>query len=239
MSTIYIGTSGFSYKHWINVLYPEGMPQKQWFEQYCSVFDTVELNSTFYHLPNVSTFRSWYTRSPANFIITVKGSRFTTHQKKLAEPQESVSRFIDRAKELKDKLGIILYQLPPGFTIDMKKLEAFIACLPSEYRYAIEFRNETWFVPEVYELLQSRNIAFCIYDMPGKTCPLEITNDFIYLRFHGYQQQYGGNYPDDVLNEWADWIKGWQAEGRDVFAYFNNDFEGYAVRNALRLRELV
>ena len=108
MSTIHIGTSGFSYKHWINVLYPEGMPQRQWFEQYCTVFDTVEINSTFYHLPDVSTFHSWHTRSPADFIITVKGSRFTTHQKKLAEPRESVTRFIHRAKELKDKLGIIL-----------------------------------------------------------------------------------------------------------------------------------
>ena len=239
-SRVRIGTSGWHYKHWLGVFYPEGTRASEMFQYYARYFDTVEINNSFYRLPTATTFDNWRESSPANFCYAVKGSRFITHMKKLKDPQTSSAKFFLVAERLGPKLGPILFQLPPRWKVNTERLEEFLRTLPREHQYALEIRDETWLVPEVYKLLRKFHVAFCIHDFADMKVPKEITADFTYIRFHGpTSAKYWGSYADKELRGWADRIKQWRRDLSAVYAYFNNDPEGAAIRNALTLKEFV
>jgi uncharacterized protein YecE (DUF72 family) len=239
MTNIHIGTSGWNYKHWLGPFYPDRFPAKDMLQFYCRHFDTVELNNSFYHLPTPKSFRTWRETVPEDFVFAVKGSRFITHMKKLKAPKTSTRKFFARVKYLENKLGPILFQLPPHWTINIKRLSVFLERLPEEYRYAFEFREQSWFTDEVYELLKKHNAALCLYHMSGYDSPAELTSDFVYLRFHGAESTYGGSYSESQLKMWATRIKTWRDHEKEVFVYFNNDPAAHAVYNAKSLRELL
>jgi len=180
-----IGTSGWHYKHWLGLFYPAKLVAKEMFRFYALHFNTVELNNTFYRLPGLETFESWRDNSPDGFLFAVKASRFITHMKKLKDPESSTLKFFDGVERLADKLGPILIQLPPRWRVDTERLREFLEVLPKEHRYAIEIRDESWLVKEVYYVLREFNAAFCIHDLGHMQTPLEITADFTYIRFHG------------------------------------------------------
>ncbi len=237
---IYIGTSGYNYNHWRGVFYPKDLPSYKWLEHYTKFFKTVELNVTFYRLPQESAFKSWYRRTPKDFIFVLKGSRFITHVKKLRGVSEAAKLFFDRANLLKEKVGLILWQLPPSWKKNIGRLESFLKNI-SRYklRQAFEFRHESWFCEEVYKLLKKYNIALCLADSPYYPKIEKITADFVYLRFHGGKILYGSRYGKKEMQEWAQKIKKWTKRGLDVYAYFNNDAFGYAVENARELKQLL
>ncbi len=239
MSDIRIGTSGWNYKHWLGPFYPEKFPAARMLEFYAQHFDTVEINATHYHLPSFKSFDIWRETVPPDFVFAVKASRFTTHMKKLKAPQASTEKFFVRVEKLREKLGPILFQLPPRWKVNLDRLEEFLAAMPKQYRYTFEFRDESWFNDEVYKLLRRYNVALCIYQMAGWDSPIEITADFVYVRMHGTESQYGGSYSDTALKEWARRIRVWEKDSKDVYVYFNNDPEAHAVRNAATLRRLL
>lgn len=237
---VHIGTSGWHYKHWEGVFYPENLPTKQQFSFYARHFKTVELNNPFYRLPSDSTFLAWRENSPQHFLYAVKASRFITHMKKLKEPTSSTAKFFHGAELLAEKLGPILFQLPPRWERNVQRLGEFLEALPRKHQYVFEFRDESWLVKEVYDLLRRHNAAFCIHDLASMQIPLEITADFTYLRFHGPgEAKYSGSYPRESLREWASRIRNWRKDLSSVYAYFNNDVGGHANRNALTLIELI
>jgi uncharacterized protein YecE (DUF72 family) len=180
-----IGTSGWHYKHWLGVFYPTGTRPSEMFQFYARHFDTVEINNSFYRLPTATTFDNWRESSPRNFCYAVKASRFITHMKKLKDPQSSSAKFFLVADRLDDKLGPILFQLPPRWKVNVERLDEFLRTLPREHQYAVEVRDESWLITEVYELLRQHNVAFCIHDFADMKVPKSITADFTYLRFHG------------------------------------------------------
>ncbi|HEX2268859.1 MAG TPA: DUF72 domain-containing protein [Pyrinomonadaceae bacterium] len=241
MSKVHIGTSGWHYKHWLGgVFYPEGMRASEMFDFYARYFDTVEINNSFYRLPTATTFDNWREASPRNFCFAVKASRFITHMKKLKDPEGSSEKFFLVADRLGKKLGPILFQLPPRWKLNVERFDEFLRALPGEHRYVFEFRDETWFVPEVYKLLRRHKAAFCIHDFADMKVPQEITAKFTYIRFHGpTSAKYFGSYSDRELRTWANRIKQWRSELSSVYVYFNNDPEGAAIRNALTLKEMV
>jgi uncharacterized protein YecE (DUF72 family) len=236
---IRIGCSGWQYRHWRGNFYPDDLPQKRWLEHYARVFDTVEINNSFYRLPEEATFASWAARVPAPFTFAVKASRFLTHMKKLKDPEEPVQRFFSRARALGPHLGPVLYQLPPGFKLDRARLEHFLQVIPRGPRHVVEFRDPTWYVDDVYALLGRHGVALCLHDMPGSATERVRVGRFVYVRFHGAQGRYDGSYPDDRLARWAGWLEEQAAAGADVYAYFNNDMGGHAPRNALTLRRML
>ena len=238
---IHIGTSGWHYKHWLNgVFYPAGTTGSQMFEFYARHFNTVEINNSFYRLPAATTFDNWRESSPRNFVYAVKASRFITHMKKLKDPARSSEKFFLAAEHLHKKLGPILFQLPPRWNLNVERLAEFLEALPREHRYAFEFRDESWLVPEVFQLLRKYNAAFCMHDFEDMKVPQEITADFTYIRFHGPgSAKYWGSYSKAELRKWARRIERWRRELSAVYVYFNNDPEGAAVKNALTLKELV
>lgn len=235
---IYIGTSGWHYKHWLGTFYPEGTKPAGQLPYYLKYFNTVEINNTFYRLPTKEIFINWKNAVPEDFLFIVKASRFITHMKKLKDPVESIEAFMDNVAELKEKLGPILFQLPPGWEINIERLADFLKKLPTQFRYVFEFRNQTWYTEEVYALLRKYNCAFCIYELAGHLSPVITTANFVYLRLHGPGNKYQGSYSDEILNQWAAYCRKWSA-GKDVFVYFDNDEAGYAAFNAIRLKELL
>lgn len=239
----FIGCSGFSYAHWRGNFYPETLAQGKWLEYYAEKFNTVELNVTFYRLPEPSTFMSWQERTPKGFIFVVKGSKLITHLKELKEVEEPLGQLVDRAKILKNKLGMFLWQLKPSHKLDVERLEDFTELLkkkaPGSW-HAFEFRNSTWFTDSVYTLLKRQKMTFCFADWP--TDFPEPSDDFpyIYLRRHGPAgQAYRGCYTKEQLSTLAQKIKGWLIQGKDVYVYFNNDIGGYAPQNALQLKQML
>jgi uncharacterized protein YecE (DUF72 family) len=236
---IHIGTSGWHYKHWKGTFYPEDAKEKDQFKEYLKSFSTVELNNSFYKLPPPETFETWRKSTPARFIFAVKANRFLTHNKKLIVDKNSIKRFFHSVDRLEKKLGPILFQLPPKWRINAERLETFIEALPEGYRYTFEFREHSWYDQEVYRILRDNNCAFCIYELEYHMSPMEITADFIYIRLHGPGNKYQGSYSDKTLKDWATHCKEWQKKGLDVYIYFDNDQEGYAAFNAVRLAELV
>lgn len=230
-----VGTSGWSYRHWRKVFYPEQLPQRQWLSHYAAEFDTVEVNTTFYHLPRESTMESWRERAPDGFIYALKAGRFITHTQELKNAQEAVEEFIRRARLLREHLGPILYQLPPRFKQDLGRLEDFLQLLPLDLISVFEFRDESWCREDTFELLANYDACFCSHDMPGLYTPRRGTGPAAYVRFHGPARRYAGAYSEDTLEEWAEWMAiQWEA-GRSVYAYFNNDIGGHAVRDAKKL----
>jgi uncharacterized protein YecE (DUF72 family) len=236
---IEIGTSGWNYKHWIGNFYPENIKQNNFLKYYSENFCTVEINNTFYKLPEEKNIENWINTTPDDFIFAVKASRYITHINRLKNPQESTALFLSRMKIFKDKLGPILFQFPPNFLFDQEKLKNFISCLPDNYKYAFEFRNFSWFNDSTYGLLKDNNIAFCIYYMGSTQSPEEITSDFVYIRFHGSNTLGSGGYSAEIIHEFSQKISSYQKQGKDVFCYFNNDEAGYAIKNAFKLREFL
>jgi uncharacterized protein YecE (DUF72 family) len=237
---IHIGTSGYHYKHWLGTYYPEGTKPNHMLAHYLRDFNTVELNNTFYQLPNESTFDAWRKNTPHDFIYAVKGSRFITHMIKLKDAQRGLTNFMPRAERLRGKLGPILWQLPPGWKVNVERLEEFLSLLPREHRYTFELRNETWMTDEVFAILRKYNAAFCIYELAGYMSPIEITADWTYIRLHGPTSfKYQGSYSDEQLAEWADRIRTWSRKMKAIYVYFDNDDSAYAVYNAMTLKRLL
>ena len=233
-----VGCSGWQYKHWRGAFYPTGLRQSEWFSYYTSRFDTVEINNSFYRLPERETFAAWRRRAPHGFLYAVKASRFITHMKKLKEPAEPLGLFFARASGLGARLGPILYQLPPQFRVDLGRLRTFLAALPSRRRHVIEFRDPSWYTDEVFEQLTRHRVALCLHDMRGSATGRLSVGPFVYARFHG-PAKYHGRYADDTLAEWAGWMNDRRRGGTTVYAYFNNDVGGQAPRDAARLRAML
>jgi len=238
---VHIGTSGWSYDHWENVLYPPGGPARDRLAQYVQQFDTVELNSSFYRWPSPSRFAGWRRRLPAGFAMSVKAPRGLTHGKKLYAPEQWVNRIADGWHELRDKRAVLLVQLPPHLARDDARLEYFLDRLPYWLPVAVEFRHPSWTDDNVFDLLARHGAAYCVMSGAGLPCVLRATGPVVYVRMHGPDPDYlyGGSYSDGDLNWWSDRIREWSALGKDVYIYFNNDGDGNAVRNAGTLRGLV
>jgi len=232
----YTGTSGWHYDHWRDRFYPEKLAKAKWLEFYADHFNTVELNNSFYRLPSEAAFANWYNSSPPNFIFAVKVSRFITHIKRLRNSEEPVDTFITRAKGLGEKLGPLLYQLPPNLHRDDDRLESFLSILPSGMKHVVEFRHQSWLEDSVFEILHKHNVGLCIFDMPDISCPLVATADFAYIRFHGSTGLYSSCYSNEELADWVKRLTNLAANVKVLYIYFNNDAEAFAVRNAVTLR---
>jgi uncharacterized protein YecE (DUF72 family) len=233
-----VGTSGWQYKDWRGPLYPEGCPQRLWLETFAQTFPTVESNNAFYRLPSPESFGKWRDRTPDGFVMAVKASRFLTHIKRLADPEEPVERLMSAARELKDKLGPILLQLPPTLKADPGKLARCLDCFPKDVRVAVEPRHDSWWTDEVREILQARDAALCWADRLGRPLgPLWRTAPWGYVRLHEGRATPWPSYGEASLKTWAGRVRdaGW----RDAYVYFNNDPGGAAVRNAIRFARLV
>jgi uncharacterized protein YecE (DUF72 family) len=233
-----VGCSGWNYPHWRERVYPKGLPQRRWLEYYATLFDTVEVNNTFYRLPKRTSVAGWVERTPAEFVFAVKASRYLTHLKRLTDLDRGIERFYESIEPLfaSSKLGPVLWQLPGNFRRDDERLGAALERLPAG-RHCFEFRHASWFTPEVYELLRGRDAALVIGDDPKRSFQThELTADWTFIRFHRGHRGRNGNYSERELEEWKRRIAAWRADV-DVYAYFNNDWEGYAVRNAQWLQK--
>jgi len=235
---LFVGTSGWNYDHWKEVFYPTGLPSSDWLRFYAQHFDTVEINFSFYRLPERQTFEKWRRESPAGFTFAVKASRYLTHQKKLKEPEESLSRIISHARGLSEKLGPILYQLPPRWKVNTDRLREFLLLLPRDIRHVMEFRDPSWLIDEVFELLREHSVGCCIMSAPDLPRVMKVTAPFAYIRMHSGGYDTEGNYEEPQLEWWAEQVKEF-LRNVDVYVYFNNDYKGFAVQNARRLIELV
>ncbi len=232
-----VGTSGFQYEHWRGVFYPPDLPRRRWFAHYAAHFDVVEINNTFYGLPSEKAFERWRAQAEENFSYALKFSRYGTHVKRLADPERTIGLFLERARRLGPLLGPILVQLPPRWKVLPERLARFLEVAPDDVRWAIELRDPSWLREDVYDVLREHGAALCIHDILDEH-PLEITADWLYLRYHG-PSRYAGSYAPGALRAEARWIGEQLARGRDVFAFFNNDAQGHAVHNALELRASV
>lgn len=239
MPEYYIGTSGWHYEHWRGLFYPEKLAKSKWLEFYARHFTTVELNNSFYHLPSEKAFVNWHESSSNGFVFAVKVSRFITHIKRLQNVEEPLRNFLSRVDFLRDKLGPLLYQLPPNMKRNDRILEAFLAILPPHYRHVFEFRHESWIDDGVFDILRRHNAGLCVFDMPDFTCPLVAMADFAYIRFHGSTGLYWSCYSDDELSDWAVRIAELGRNVNPVYIYFNNDAEAYAVKNAKTIAQLL
>jgi uncharacterized protein YecE (DUF72 family) len=239
--TIRIGTSGWSYDHWVGVLYPPELPVSARLARYAQEFNTVELNASFYRWPKDSTFAGWRERLPDGFTMSVKAHRGLTHFRRLKSPEPWVERFVRCWRALGDKRGMLLVQLHPEQQRDDARLDHFLSVMPDWIRVAVELRHPSWDDPAVYSLLERHRAAYVVMSGAHLPCVLRATTDAVYVRMHGpdTESMYAGSYSDDTLRWWADRITDWEAEGRDVLVYFNNDGFGYAVQNARTLKKLL
>jgi uncharacterized protein YecE (DUF72 family) len=240
LGVLRVGTSGWHYMAWRGPFYPERMPSTGFLAHYARRFPTAEINNSFYQMPKPATLAAWREAVPPGFVFAVKASRFTTHMKKLKEPEKSCLPFLERVAVLGEKLGPILFQLPPRWRFDAERLAAFLAALPPGMRYAFELRDPSWLVDEAYALLREAGAAFCVYDYAGRESPRIVTSDFVYVRLHGPEERpYHGGYDGGRLAAWAAEIRAWRARGLDVYVYFDNDVAGHAPNDALALRALL
>jgi uncharacterized protein YecE (DUF72 family) len=231
--TLYVGTSGWQYKDWRGVLYPDGLPLRLWLEDYAARFATVEINNAFYRLPSRETFEDWRERTPPDFVVAVKASRYLTHIKRLRDPQEPVHRLISHAAGLGDRLGPVLLQLPPTLRADPGLLEDCLACFPADVRIAVEPRHDSWWTPEVRKVLESRGAALCWADVRARpVTPLWRTADWGYVRFHEGRAHDWPRYGRQSLTAWLRRITDAWPHDHEVYAYFNNDVNAAAVRDA-------
>jgi len=233
---LHLGTSGFHYPHWRGVFYPPELSPDAWLPFYVRHFGAVELNSTFYRLPEVEAFDRWRAETPADFLFALKFSRYGSHLKRLRDPQRTIPRFVERARHLGAQLGPVLVQLPPHWRADPPRLEAFLAEAPRDLRWAVEVRDPTWLDEAVYTVLAAHGAALCLHDLLDAH-PRRLTADWVYLRFHG--DHYQGSYSGAQLQAAAAEIDGWLARGIDCYAFFNNDQNAYAVANARELGRLL
>ena len=236
---IHVGCSGWVYKHWRGLLYPEGLPQRRWFERYSEDFDTVEINASFYRVPLAGTFEGWREKAPPGFRYAVKVNRFITHMKKLLDCAAETDRFIALARLLEDKLGPLLHQLPPSLHKDLDRLDAFLTRLPRDLEHVVEFRHQSWYDEDVLAVLDRHGAGFVAHDLKGLATPRWASGRAAYVRFHGTAGKYHGRYPDDALLEWTDWCREQAGRGRSVWCYFNNDIHGHAIADARTLKSMV
>ncbi len=240
MPELKIGCSGFNYGGWKGNFYPPDLPQKKWLDFYCKIFNTVELNVTFYRLPLASTFSKWHNETPSDFVFSIKGSRFITHIKRLLEPQEPLEIFFERALNLKEKLRVVLWQFSPSFKINIERLKFFLKLLKKyPVKNTLEFRHESWITEEVIDLCRKHNISLCTADWPEFIDELPVTSDFVYIRRHGKGGSYATCYSKAELKKDAKRIRNYLKNDKDVFIYFNNDAFGYAPKNAKELMEML
>jgi len=236
---IHIGTSGWHYHHWKRSFYPEELSASNYLNFYQERFSTVEVNNTFYKMPEKKTLKEWKDTIKKDFVFSVKASRYITHMKKLKDSEEPVSNFLNKVSVFKENLGPILFQLPPKWKINPDRLKNFLESLPDEHRYVFEFRNSTWFDEKIYDLLTKYRAAFCIYDLDQRLSPKKITSDFIYIRLHGPDGAYKGQYDTQDLAGWAGAFSTWKTDVKEIFCYFDNDQAGYAAQDALRLQKMI
>ena len=217
MAPIWFGTSGFSYKEWRPIFYPEGLSEKQFLPYYSSRLNSVEIDYTFYRMPSAKTIEAWRSATPENFKFTIKASQQITHRQRLKVPSEALEYFLSVVPGLESRLGIVLYQLPPFFKCDRQKIEAFLSVLPRGIRSAFEFRHESWFTDDIYNVLRAHNVALCVHDADDHTTPLELTAGFTYVRLRR------SNYDHALRSEWQDRIRNWAHNGTEVFAYIKHE----------------
>lgn len=239
----YVGCSGWNYDSWRRTFYPQELPPSRWLRHYAAVFDTVEVNGTFYKLPESATFAAWREQTPSGFCLAVKASRYLTHLKRLRKPAAPLTRLLTRVKSLGPRLGPLLFQLPPNLPLDLPRLETFLAAWTARrkrwpaIRAVVEFRHASWYVDETFELLRAHDVAVCLHDKTEGPYEGAFTGPFMYVRFHGTSGHYKGSYSARRLSSWASRLAERLEAGDDVFAYFNNDPGATAPRNALVLRD--
>lgn len=233
----HLGTSGWSYPGWRGKFYPEGLASKDWLPFYAQHFRTVEINMTFYRFPRPETLRNWLEKTPAHFLFTLKANRQITHLKKIKNVHHEVKYFYILANSLKEKLGCILFQLPPSLQFDLPLLEDFLLTLSPQYKNVIEFRHESWYRDNVYELLRLKRAIFCV--VSSKKVPKTIieTAETAYFRFHGLTGGYRYKYSEEEIKEWAEAMTAIKA--KEVYIYFNNDYQAHAVFNCQSLRHFL
>lgn len=236
--TAYIGTSGWNYDHWKDVFYPQGLPSSKWLEFYSQHFATVEINFSFYRQPERATFEKWARETPGDFTFAVKASRYLTHRKKLNDPEEPLRRVVGNARGLGSKLGVVLYQLPPRWKVNVPRLRQFLSLLPTDVRHAMEFRDPSWLCDEVFDLLTEHSVALCIMSAPDLPRVMKATAPFVYARMHSGGADTEGNYEEPMLEWWAEQVTSF-LESADVYVYFNNDYKGFALQNARVLERMV
>lgn len=236
---IHVGCSGWNYKHWRELFYPKGLPARRWFEFYAEHFDTVEINNSFYRLPAPENFGKWRDQAPPGFCYAVKANRYITQAKKLLDCEEPLERMMSAARHLGDRLGPMLFQLPPSLGVNLERLEDFLRILPPDVTSVFEFRNSSWYISATYELLERHGAAFCSHDMKGSVAERVAVGPIAYVRFHGGVGKYWGRYPDGQLMGWADWMIEQARGGRSVWAYFNNDIHGHAIDDAQTLKSMI
>lgn len=236
---LFIGTGGWSYPSWKKNFYPPGLRAAEEFDYYTKTFSSIELNNTFYKLPAREQFFDWKNRAPADFTFSVKASRFITQMKKLKTDTPAVQRLLDNAAHLEEKLGPVLFELPPRWKLNAERLRVFLEHIPKGYLYAFEFRDTSWYNDVVYDLLKQHRCTFCITNAEGTNSPLILTNDFVYVRMYGPAEKFRSSYTNELLQSWADRCRQWQFNGADVYLYFVNDHLGYAPANAKRLLALL
>lgn len=239
VSKIHVGCSGWVYKHWRAIFYPERLPQRLWFERYAEEFDTVEINNSFYRLPSGDTFEKWRKQAPQGFCYAVKANRFLTQAKKLKDCGEPLDRMMRAVRQLGDRLGPMLYQLPPKIKINLERLESFLRILPEDVTSVFEFRNSSWYAPGTFSLLERYGASFCVHDMPGSNSERIAVGPVVYVRFHGGEGKYWGRYSDERLLSWTDWLIDQTRCGRTCWCYFNNDVNGHAIEDARTLKAMV
>jgi uncharacterized protein YecE (DUF72 family) len=239
MERIRIGCSGWNYRHWRGLFYPKDLPQRLWFGFYAEHFDTVEINNSFYRLPKAEIFGKWREQAPPGFCYAVKANRFLTQAKKLKDCEAPLQRMMAPFRALGDRLGPILYQLPPRFRINLERLEDFLKLAPKDVVNVFEFRDSSWHRPETFALLDRYGASFCVHDMAGSASERIAVGPIAYVRFHGAAGKYWGRYSDETLLSWTDWMVAQAKDGRPVWAYFNNDSEAHAVHDAQTLKALV
>jgi uncharacterized protein YecE (DUF72 family) len=239
MEVIRIGCSGWNYRHWRGLFYPEGLPQRSWFAFYAGHFDTVEINNSFYRLPKAETFEKWRGEAPPGFCYAVKANRFLTQAKKLKDCEEPLARMMAPFRALGDRLGPILYQLPPRFRINLERLEDFLKLAPRDATNVFEFRDHSWHTAETFALLDHYGASLCVHDMAGWATERIAAGPIAYVRFHGAAGKYWGRYPDEILLSWTDWIVAQAKAGRPVWVYFNNDIHAHAIHDAQTLKAMV
>lgn len=235
---VHIGTSGWSYAHWKEIFYPKGLAAAHWLNHYARSFSTIEVNTTFYHLPKASTILQWQNQVPHNFLFSIKASRYITHQKRLKDCGRGLEFLYKTIQGLGPKLGPILFQFPPYFNIHQARLIEFMGLLDAKYQHVMEFRHASWFNQEIYDLLHKANIALCITDLNGKLSPEKVTADFVYLRLHGPHKAYQGSYGTVRLKAWQKKMETWALDG-SVYCYFDNDEKACAVADALALKKMM
>lgn len=237
--SIHLGTCGWHYRHWIGRFYPTGLRSDDWLAHYARHFSCVEINNSFYRLPSVENVDTWLQQAPVDFSFTLKASRYITHMKKLKDAAAPLAELLKLAREFEDRLGAILFQLPPRWHINAQRLADFLKLLPDDLAYAMEFRDPSWHIDDIFRLLGRHRVAFCQFDLAGFASPSTVTAGLVYVRLHGPDAAYTGIYTDRELRVWADRIKAWDADGRDVYVFFDNDQEAGAVHDAFALQHLL